>query len=218
MLDPGFSRLRRSASAALLSSSDEVLEALLTEEYGALSEGRGDGLVTDIVAGAVIERRIHNALPILNQMLINPITESIHEDLAEALGNLGDASSVPFLSRSLSSKEPGIRAKSVRSLVQLAGSQVFDLLPPMLDDPSDTVRENTVRAIADTREPAALDILRQVAANPGEDISVRLEAIKGLGTLGDPRALPVLKKLEQEEKDDDVRDEIADALSVFGDH
>src|SRR5262249_27154253 len=57
-------------------------------------------------------RRAREAVPILCQILVDPLADPIREDIAALLGDIGDAKAVPCLVRALTSREVWVRAKA----------------------------------------------------------------------------------------------------------
>jgi HEAT repeat protein len=217
LTDPQVNDLRRAATAALTSLPDHeiFLADLLEKEFGALN-GSGDLLVCVVLHGVLAERKAREAVPIFNRMLTDPRTLAMHEDLAETLGQMGDASSVPWLIDALSSEEVWVRAKAARSLGHLADSRAIAPLTLLLKkDESDTVRENAIKALAEANASEASSTLLELAARPDEATDVRTTAIRALGRMRNRNATSLLVKLGEHDKDEDVREAAAEVLATL---
>jgi HEAT repeat protein len=197
-----------------LTDDGRFLTELLESECEALG-GSGDLLVCAVLRGAIGKRKYPEAVPMLNRMLTDPRFEAMHEDLAEMLGQMGDSSSVPSLIGALSSKEVWVRAKAAESLGRLADSRAIPSLIVLLHDDSDSVRENAIQALAEMVATQASEPLLRIAVSPEETGYIRSEAIKSLGRMGIGEAVPLLRKLRQTEKDEDVQKAAADALAIL---
>jgi HEAT repeat protein len=216
LLAPRTRELMQQASEALMSLSDDerFLADLLEQECEGLG-GSGDLLVCAVLRGAIVQRKIRDAVPILNRMLADPRAEAMHEDLAETLGRMGDASSVPWLIDALSSKEVSIRAKAAESIGRLADPRAIPPLIKLLNDDSDNVRENAIQALAEMGAVQASDALLEVAASPEQSGYIRSEAIRALGRMRIREAVPLLRRLREQEEDEEIRQAAADTLAIL---
>jgi HEAT repeat protein len=198
---------------AALPDDERFLVGLLENEYANIG-GEGDLFVLAAILGTIVDRGVREDLPLLHQMLVDPRTAALHEDIAEALGEMGDNTSVPYLIRALSSGEVWVRAKSARSLAKLGDPQAIRPLILLLDDDSDTVRENAIKALVELGAIGASDALIRLAAFD-ESSEVRSQAVKALGRLRIQEAIPHLRKLRDEENDEDVIEAIKDTLAAL---
>ena len=98
LMDLRAEELMRNVTEAAMSLPDDgsFLAGLLQSDYESLGSG-GDLLVCLSLHGAIAERKVRDAIPVLNRMLVDSRTVAMHEDLAETLGEMGDESSVPYL-------------------------------------------------------------------------------------------------------------------------
>jgi HEAT repeat protein len=217
LTDPGVNKLRHAATAAVMSlpNNDAFLAQMLEKEYQALGVS-GDLLVCVVLYGALAERKAQEALPIFHQMLSDTRTQAMHEDLAETLGQMGDASSVPSLIEALSSREAWVRAKAARSLGHLKDARAIATLTMLLKkDESDTVRENVIKAVVEADATEASAALLDLAACPDESSDLRTTAIKALVRMRALEAVPLLKNLHKQDADEDVREAANQALLVL---
>jgi HEAT repeat protein len=218
LMDPGVRELvHEIASAAMSLPDDEAfLAELLEKEYDSLGNG-GEVLVCLSLHGPIAERRVRDALPVLNRMLVDPRTISMHEDLAETLGEMGDESCVPYLIRALSSPEVWVRAKAARSLAHLGDRLAIEPLIAVLRDDSDTVRENAIKALVEMGSTEAIEPLVVIARSTEESTWVRSQAILALGHLRAREAMDLLRMLRDREEDEEVKEAAAEALASLGD-
>ena len=110
-----------------------------------------------------------------------------------------DRASVPELLEFLTSEVPRERADAACALgdrlrcheVSTLDPPVIEAMAALLEDPVFPVRLEAAIALAEARDQRATDFLLEAIRYR----SVRLDAIRALGTLGDPRAVPPLSAL-----------------------
>jgi HEAT repeat protein len=68
--------------------------------------------------------------------------------------------------------------------------RAYALLVGLLDDPDPFLRSGAVKALARLADPAAVASLSRIAA-ADKELGIRLQAMTGLATLGDRRAIPL---------------------------
>ena len=124
--------------------------------------------------------------PLLRQALAaeleGSLGESAPEDrvILEALGNAGQARSLPAIQSYLEAEEPESRAAAAAALRKLSVEQAGALLEGALADPSPAVRVEAVRSLgSQPPAPAALSALGRVLRQD-PDARVGLEAIETL--------------------------------------
>ena len=216
--DPRLLDLVQEVASAGTSLPDDgrFLAELLEKEYDALGNG-GDLLVCAALRGAIVGRKIQEAVPVLNRMLLDPRTMALHEDLAETLGRMGDESSLPFLVKAIESPEVWVRAKSAESLGRLGVQGAVGPLLSLLQDDSDNVREYAIEALAGMRASEAVKPLIALAVTPEEGSWIRSTAIRALGQMRAVEAGDLLRKLRDQEDHRDVKKAAAKALAALND-
>lgn len=104
------------------------------------------------------------------------------------------ADSVAALVNDLSSKNGQTRDIARASLVSI-GRPAIPLLLPLLNNRKHQIRWEAAKALADIKDPAAIDGL--IMALLDEEFAVRWLAAEGLIALGLPVVIPLLKALTQ---------------------
>ncbi|MBI3977483.1 MAG: HEAT repeat domain-containing protein [Chloroflexi bacterium] len=117
----------------------------------------------------------------------------VREAAALALGRLGGAPAVEALIRSLHEEHALLSRFVTQALIQ-AGSEAVPHLITALASPDDNVRWHAAEALAEIRDPRAIDPL--VAVLGDHEPGVRWNAARGLARLGKPAVVAALRALE----------------------
>jgi HEAT repeat protein len=116
---------------------------------------------------------------------------------ASALGEIGDARSLPALRELLAAQDSLLRAYGAAALAGFALSEVEAALQDGLRDANARVRQQAAKALARKDAQKSVDILIYKARYDPER-QVRLEAIRSLGAIGNSRALSYLREAYQD--------------------
>jgi len=138
--------------------------------------------------------------------------ESVRIASLRAIGQLGNASSVPVLAeRAAASK--GAEQKAAReSLYRLRGPEVDAAILRNLPSAATNVKVELVTAIGERNIAGSVEAL--LAAAKDEDRKVRVEAIKVLKIVGTPETLPAMVNLLLEIKSDSDRAEAEKTIAA----
>jgi len=138
--------------------------------------------------------------------------ESVRIASLRAIGQLGNASSVPVLAeRAAASK--GAEQKAAReSLYRLRGPEVDAAILRNLPSAATNVKVELVTAIGERNIAGSVEAL--LAAAKDEDRKVRIEAIKVLKIVGTPETLPAMVNLLLEIKSDSDRAEAEKTIAA----
>ena len=138
--------------------------------------------------------------------------ESVRIASLRAIGQLGNASSVPVLAeRAAASK--GAEQKAAReSLYRLRGPEVDAAILQNLPSAAATVKVELVTAVGERNIAGSVETL--LAAAKDEDRKVRVEAIKVLKIAGTPEDLPAMVNLLLEIKSDSDRTEAEKTIAA----
>lgn len=136
---------------------------------------------------------------------------SLVEIGSEAYGTLMDAS------KECDSVE--VRGQIPRSLAQKWGTAAVPYLIRLLEDSLWIVRANAADELGNLKDKRAIDsLIRHLTDDdPGDDHNVGIGAAFALGKIGDPKAIPALKKLLND-PDSELHDAAAEALKKLGDN
>lgn len=110
-----------------------------------------------------------------------------------ALGSVGDATSVPALAKAVGAADAGERAAAASALRRIAGDHVDAAISQEMMKAPAKAKVELIRALADRK--AASTTLDMLKAAQDKDGSVRGEAVKALGQMGDPNSLPQMVQL-----------------------
>lgn len=104
----------------------------------------------------------------------------------------------------LKSPDPREVVKGLNELKKRQDEEAVRVIADTVSHPNELVATEAVRALAETRRPAAQKILRNVATTDKRD-GVRQEAVGALGKNGGPEAMGVLRQVIRADPDPRVR-------------
>jgi HEAT repeat protein len=113
---------------------------------------------------------------------------------AEALGKIGDRRAVEPLIDSLSDNAWGGEGLAVRALGQIGDPRAVEPLIAAIRARSSQYSREAVEALAGLADPRVLPALIAALEDEAQDFCVRENAVRALGTLGDPRAVEPLRR------------------------
>lgn len=149
--DPGLPAIYQQILARIPSASPELAKALTSAHP--LIRGR----VAEIFAIS----RDKSAVPVLIEALHGEFF-TVKSRAAIALGNIGDARVLPELLPLLKDKENEVRIAACIAIGKFRDPSTFDELANVtLDDPVIEVRQAAVKALGDSRHPAAIPFLME---------------------------------------------------------
>ncbi len=151
----------------------------------------------------------------------------VRQMAAISLGYIADPNTVPALIRGLKDAHEGTRFASVNSLGILRNDAAAAALAQELRSPDSRMRNSCAYALGNIASrlsvPALMDLVKVslttvAAANEGYlmDAGVGASAIRSLGLIGDPSAVPAIKK-HLSNKDKKVQVSAAQSLLKMGD-
>lgn len=214
--DPVVQRTYTDAITALVALNDnDVLIDLLETEFAAVRTGAGSELLCGPICEALAQNKAKKAAPLLGRIFTDPSCRGLMEDLAEILGQLGDASVEPFLRQALTNTEAGVRAKAAAALASLGCRQASGAIAMLLDDDSDTVREQAIAALVKLQAVDSAHVLASILEND-EDSYIRAEAARALGKLGVKEAVPLLQKIATQKTNEELSEAAEEALAMLG--
>ncbi|OGW70307.1 MAG: hypothetical protein A3A88_04335 [Nitrospirae bacterium RIFCSPLOWO2_01_FULL_62_17] len=131
---------------------------------------------------------------------------------AKALGRIGDAKAIPALMPLLQDKVKAVREEISGALARL-GPAAIPVLVEALTHQEWLVRLHAVESMGKTKSPDAVDPLLRLLFND-RDSSLREDAVRALGEIGDARAVEFLLTAI---KEPGLRPLVAEALGKIGD-
>jgi HEAT repeat protein len=170
--------------------STAVRALYLDPKDGRLNElaGKFDGLSQTAqvrVIRALADGRRSAALPIVAKAAVSK-DPAVRQAALAALGNVGNASSVPLLVAALPLDDKDVAKQAEEGLVRLRGPGVEAALVDCLRQSPVTTQRKIIRALAARSAKDTVPVLLTLAEN--HDVEVRSEAIRALGILADASA------------------------------
>jgi len=117
-----------------------------------------------------------------------------------ALGDIGDNRAVDSLIPLLKNKDAGFRFRAAQALGQIGDKRAYEplLALALREDPELYPRAHAVEALGLLGDELAFEVLSRILEG-NDDSWIRSTAAKGLGYLGDRRAVPALTKAATDE-------------------
>ncbi len=131
--------------------------------------------------------------------------ESVRIAALKAIGQLGDASSVPLLAERTAKTRGAEQKAAQESLYRLRGQEVDQAILQSVPSASPGVKVELIRAIGERNVAGAVETLLKTVKD--EDRKVRVESLKVLKVVAKPGDLPALVNLLLEVKSDSDRNE-----------
>lgn len=133
---------------------------------------------------------------------------------AETLGDLPHPSAIAPLIHTLKDDSSSVRKKARNALVKI-GKPALPFILEALDEKSDNLREELLLIFGSIgiAEPKAIPKL--LLALEDKNHTIRGLAAWTLGKMENPQVIPILKKLEQEDKSTYVKDRLKEALKTL---
>jgi type 1 glutamine amidotransferase/HEAT repeat protein len=190
-----------------------VLEALKAEDP--LICAAAVGLVRELPAGqdiTPITRQLPRLIPERQALLLSALAdtsdakalpavtsaaespdEQVRIAALEAIGKLGGAADVTLLARKAATAKDQEQLAARSSLYQLKGITVDSTILDLMSGAEPDVKVELIRSIAERNISNAVPVLLEAATAP--QATVRLESIKALRTIAEPKHLPDIVKL-----------------------
>jgi HEAT repeat protein len=151
------------------------------------------------------------ALELLLPFVAHP-TNSVRQEVAEALGAIRDAQSTAALEKLLADPDPAVRITAIQGIKRMPAPVAA--LCKAVQDWDKNVRVAAVEALGQLRDSEAVPII--AACLQDESWSVRCAAAIALGQMGERSSIPLLVQ-SLKDSDADVRVAVSEALGAIGD-
>ena len=152
----------------------------------------------------------------LGDALHNDKSAGLRRTAAEALGEIGSAAAAKQLLAGLdTAMEPWLRGAIVQALENFKDDQMVlaRLQSVAREDSSFRARGAALRAIGRMKSPGAYETLMAAVNADSPDGFLRIAALHGLGSLGEEKALPVLREWAAPGRDTDAREAAISGLA-----
>jgi aminopeptidase N len=137
-------------------------------------------------------------------------------EVAVALGSSRAPSARTTLLANVGHAHPKVRRAVADALGHWRDGDVADALLGLREDPSYFVVASALHALGKTRSDRAFDALVTAIAVPSWNETIAAGAVRGLGSLADPRALPVLVESAVSGRHEALRRAAVSALAQLG--
>lgn len=134
----------------------------------------------------------------------------LREAAMEALGAIGSPRGLPAVEAHLSDAAPSVRNQAIVSLARLERQKAWDRVGPLLADADPAAVSHAARAAVYVATPEARKALIGLLSHAAG--TVRLAAVRALGELHDPDAIPMLLKRMHSDSTEGVRPAAEKAL------
>ena len=136
---------------------------------------------------------------------------------AVALAEMGEESTAPLLIEYLQDPEPEIRIQCARGLGRIKHSAAIDAILERFSVEEPWVRARFADTLVGFGAKATWPLIAYITVNLGHDENVGvIEAIRVLGTIGDPEAGPTLASIIRRTTDPEVALAAIEALGMVG--
>ena len=198
---------RGAALSVLARHKDKLVAAAIAEKVKG-----ADAQAKPWLIRALADQGGKEHLPVFVAAASDP-DEALRIQAVRALGVAGDASALPLLLKSAQAKgDEQVMARM--ALENLPGEEIDKGLMPLVAKGSTAERIEAVRALGARNATAALGSIVAAAGADAEQ-TVRNEAYRSIGLLGDYAAVPQVIKLVEGAKEDADRDGAGKALAAL---
>lgn len=144
------------------------------------------------------------------------------------LQTIQDTSSTELLIEAMRDDDIDVSVDAIAVLGEQGGEQVTEkIIESLINDPDGEIKVACVRALASLKDDKAAFELLKLAEKPPEETSyasgdwdfwwdMQLAAIRGLGEIQEVKAIPVLKRILEEDDCLDIESEIFNSLAKIG--
>lgn len=138
---------------------------------------------------------LEDASAVLTEHLRRELEPSVQSAILIALTELGDEKALAGLIECLASEDVQLRNAAIAALKQLP-MQVATVIEQLLQNPDADIRIFAVNVLESLRHPLVVNWLIQVIENDSH-LNVCATAVDLLGEVGEDKAVPALKRLQQ---------------------
>jgi HEAT repeat protein len=139
---------------------------------------------------------------------------ALQRAIAEALGHINSPEASEVLVELLHAGDLSIVSKALAGMRKFPALTALPVLVELAGHPNVDIRRHTLEVLAEIKEGVSYEILEQRLLSDSS-VEVRAAAARGLGRIGDRKAIPCLERALQEESA--VRSAAVLALGVLGD-
>ncbi len=189
------------------SSNDEANRWAVQGLLLAAGQAGADALLDEIITApeAAARRNLFNALVLFGPEL-RPLAEArlkhpewyVTRQMAALLGEIGGEEALPALEAAYDDPEPRVKKEVLKSMVKIGGGRVTNFMVKVLDEDDQSIVAQAIISLGALKDASAVDALKDIAFKRegfAEPSDAAKEAVKALGMIGDPKAVPHLVKI-----------------------
>lgn len=189
--------------AARAGSNDEANRWAVQGMLFSTGAAGAGALLDEIISApeAAARRNLFNALVLFGPSL-RPLAEArldnpewyVTRQMAALLGEIGGEEALPALESAYGSSEPRVKKEVLKSMVKIGGGRVTGFMLKVLNDDNQSIVAQAIISLGALKDASAVDALKDIAFKREHPEASR-EAVKALGMIGDPSAVPHLRKI-----------------------
>ncbi len=151
---------------------------------------------------AITRRHLFNTIVLFGKDIRPSVEERIKNpewyvvrQMVSLLGEIGDDRALDAIESAYGNPDPRVKKEVMKTLVRIPSARSTAFLIRVLDEEDQGLVSQAIISLGMLKDPGAIDILGKIAIRwePFADTQdAKREAIKALGIIGDPRAVPYL--------------------------
>jgi HEAT repeat protein len=219
----------RTRQTLLYGIDSQVLDAIqslkadrdtgFTKELNEILSGERSAAVRKAVLGLFLDQKVREGEGAARKILAGwqDAPPDVVVAAVQYLAFTGGTGLADALSPLIDAPDASVASAAIEALGKTGGAAAATLLAAKLKstDFPDARKSTVILALGELKDNQAVDALMTIAKSQDEDKVRRMYAADALGKIGDPRALPVLKAM-YDEQDALIRLYAASALARFG--
>ncbi len=163
-------------------------------------------LLDEIIAApeAVMRRNIFNALVLFGRKIKGSVEERLFKNpewfvvrqMVALLGEVGDEGSLDAIEAAYKNPDVRVKKEVLKSLIKIQSPRSTEILVRTLAEEDEALVTQAIMSLGMLKDYSAIEILGDIALKRGSDSQeIRKEAIKALGIIGHPKAVPCLTRI-----------------------
>jgi len=154
---------------------------------------------------AVTRRNYYNTVLLFGERIRELVEKRLDEgewfltrQMVSILGDLGDERSLDALEATFAHEDARVRKEVLKSLVKIRTPRSRGMLMAALDEKDESLVNQAIISLGMLKDTSAIDALARFATKREaftDTQDTKKEAIRALGNIGDPRAVPILASI-----------------------
>ncbi|MDO8425976.1 MAG: HEAT repeat domain-containing protein [Deltaproteobacteria bacterium] len=163
-------------------------------------------LLDEIIAApeALIRRNLFNAIVLFGKAVKHQVEERLYKSpewfvvrqMVALLGEVGDEGSLDSIEAAYNNPEARVKREVLKSLIKIQSPRSTAMLLRTLEEEDEALVTQAIMSLGMLKDSSVIDILGGIALKRGSDsLEIKKEAIKALGIIGHPKAVPFLTRI-----------------------